>query len=679
MNRKYIVCGIFAAAAAFFAVPRHNPLAAGHGLPNTGLADPATLSHLYNQWRAANTGNTLDLALLHIDGLSSEPASAGGSVRVDLTTGAVTSRITGLPEGNWELLLVDNAPNTSALPENTDRTINAGPYRRTQEGLSLEGSIARDRLSALEIDRAVVVRAGQNAPAFVLIGGSNLYNRLARGYVTVDNRRIEEEAVLWNLVAKGRTIFLRERFQGNGRTCSTCHVESNNFTLDPAFIATLPPTDPLFVHERNTALKNLEDQALLRKLALILGNPDGMEDPAKKYVLRPPPPLQALGVQSTAPDPSFGIDFTSGPVDPPERLGWGNDALPLRDFAIGAIIQHLPKTMNRLAGVDYRIPSEEELDALAAYQLSIGRREDFDLVKLRLRTEVGARGQRLYTDTGMIGEPGHKNCNACHFNAGGTAAYALNPGVPGFAPKLDALPRGFNATVGTNVNELAASLGLKIPRDGGFGSIPLPMGSFGNFGFVPDLGRFPVEEFNSMSVVESADTAPYFHNHAVATLEESVAFYGSKAYQGFGSIGDVVGGPIPVKISDNPNDPEVQSIASFLRVLNTLENIRSAISAATRARLSSSLADGKEIAALGREEVLDAILVLNEGSLLKNPDLAVIITRSRLSLARAALDDARNGADEQALVLALQRGLDWLRLARESLADPSTLPESYRN
>jgi cytochrome c peroxidase len=33
------------------------------------------------------------------------------------------------------------------------------------------------------------------------------------------------------LVAKGKEIFFNETFQGNGRTCGTCHPAENNFTL----------------------------------------------------------------------------------------------------------------------------------------------------------------------------------------------------------------------------------------------------------------------------------------------------------------------------------------------------------------------------------------------------------------------------------------------------------------
>ena len=37
------------------------------------------------------------------------------------------------------------------------------------------------------------------------------------------------------LIAKGKEIFFNERFNGNGRTCGTCHPLQNNFTLDPAY------------------------------------------------------------------------------------------------------------------------------------------------------------------------------------------------------------------------------------------------------------------------------------------------------------------------------------------------------------------------------------------------------------------------------------------------------------
>ena len=61
-----------------------------------------------------------------------------------------------------------------------------------------------------------------------------------------------------SLIEKGRRLFTEETFGGNGRTCATCHPADNNFTIDTAFIATLPPRDPLFVAEFNPKLRDLE-------------------------------------------------------------------------------------------------------------------------------------------------------------------------------------------------------------------------------------------------------------------------------------------------------------------------------------------------------------------------------------------------------------------------------------
>ena len=66
------------------------------------------------------------------------------------------------------------------------------------------------------------------------------------------------------LISQGATLFFEETFSGNGRTCGTCHPANNNFTIDPAFIATRPANDPLFVAEFNPALAQLERPALMR-------------------------------------------------------------------------------------------------------------------------------------------------------------------------------------------------------------------------------------------------------------------------------------------------------------------------------------------------------------------------------------------------------------------------------
>ena len=118
-----------------------------------------------------------------------------------------------------------------------------------------------------------------------------------------------------NLIAKGRALFFEETFDGNGRTCGSCHPAENNFTIDPAFIATLPDDDPLFVAEFNPDLaENFENPKLMREFGLILENQDGFDDLANNFNMRGVP--HTLGLNSS-------IDNPNGPM-----TGWSGDGSP---------------------------------------------------------------------------------------------------------------------------------------------------------------------------------------------------------------------------------------------------------------------------------------------------------------------------------------------------------------
>src|SRR6266700_3321126 len=119
-------------------------------------------------------------------------------------------------------------------------------------------------------------------------------------------------------ICAGADIFFRETFNGNGRTCGTCHPMSNNTTLDATFIQSLPPTDPLFVFERDPNLANLETPDL-RSLGGILENIDGFEDPTHKFSVRSVPHVLSMKTSITA---DTG-DFTT--IPPVERTGWSGD------------------------------------------------------------------------------------------------------------------------------------------------------------------------------------------------------------------------------------------------------------------------------------------------------------------------------------------------------------------
>jgi mono/diheme cytochrome c family protein len=360
------------------------------------------------------------------------------------------------------------------------------------------------------------------------------------------------------LVDRGREIFFNETFDGNGRTCGTCHRAEDNFGLSPAFIAALPSDDFLFVAETVPALaRGFEAPRQMRAHGLILENLDGFEDLDNRFVLRGVPHTLALGVS---------IDSSDGP-----RTGWSGDGSPgdrsLRSFAVGAVIQHFPKTTNRVAGVDFRLPTDEELDALEAFMLSLGRQEDLTL-PLALTDERVLRGQALFLDNNV------SRCNVCHFNAGANVNPAIFGGGAG--------NRNFNTGV-EDLPDLPSHVlaDPRPPRDDGFA--------------IPGDGTF-----NTPPLVEAADTGPFFHNNARETIEQAVAFYASDAFNNSpaGQAGGIT-----------LNDQQIADIAAFLRAINALENIRQA-EALLEASLEMRSGRAAEQLRLAAEETQDAIDVL---------------------------------------------------------------------
>src|SRR5690348_13807559 len=98
----------------------------------------------------------------------------------------------------------------SAVDPSIDPSLDPSAATAVQAALSLD-----DRVTACSTDPRVVV-----------------------GAVTLDT-------------CVGADLFFWAPFGGNGRTCATCHRVSDNLTIDPKFIATLPQTDPLFIAEND--------------------------------------------------------------------------------------------------------------------------------------------------------------------------------------------------------------------------------------------------------------------------------------------------------------------------------------------------------------------------------------------------------------------------------------------
>ena len=373
------------------------------------------------------------------------------------------------------------------------------------------------------------------------------------------------------LVERGRDIFFNETFDGNGRTCGTCHREDNNLAIDPAFIATLPADDPLFVAETNPALmKNFENPRLMREFGLILENLDGFGDLDNTFVQRGVP--HTLGL-------TISIDSPAGP-----RTGWSGDGAPgdgsLRSFATGAVIQHFTRTLDRVAGVDFRLPTPDELDALEAFQLSLGRHDELSL-PLPLKGTVAVRGQAIFLDNGL------GKCNICHQNAGANAN--LGGQAAGNA--------NFDTGVENQVDRPATLTGEKVPTDDGFGR--------------PGDGTF-----NTPSIVEAADTGPFFHDNSIETIEGAVAFYDSDAFDN-SPAGRFLAGIDPNGISIQLEATQIVEVAAFLRVINTLENIRESV-----AQLESGVTggfsdreDAKRAIRRAVAEIDDGIRVLSGGGI----------------------------------------------------------------
>lgn len=393
------------------------------------------------------------------------------------------------------------------------------------------------------------------------------------------------------LIAKGRELFFNETFDGNGRTCGTCHREENNFTIDPAFIATLPKDDALFVAEFIPELKvNFENPRLMREFGLILENLDGFVDLANKFTMRGVPHVLALSTSVASPQ---------GP-----RTGWSGDGAPgdgsLRAFAVGAVIQHFTKSLNRVPGVDFRLPTEEELDALLAFQLSLGRTEDLQL-PLAFKGTVERRGQEIFLDDSL------GKCNICHRNAGANARLGGQ----------DAGNANFNTGVEDLPDQPARLTGEKVPRDDGLGT--------------PGDGTF-----NTPPLVEAADTGPFFHNDAIETIEGAVAFYNGAAFNN-SPAGRVLAGLDPNGIGIRLDATQVVEVAAFLRVINALENIRISIKLLQDSDRFGFFqrSQARALLELSIEETDDGIRVLAGGGL--QPQAVTHLQAARRLSERAAL------------------------------------------
>jgi mono/diheme cytochrome c family protein len=416
----------------------------------------------------------------------------------------------------------------------------------------------------------------------------------------------------------GGDLFFRETFDGNGRSCATCHRVDDNLAIDPALIATLPATDPLFIAETNPALAGLEIPAQMRRFGLILENLDGTApDPRVRFVLRSVPHTLSIATSVTR--------ASDDPVTTPQqRTGWSGDGAPgagtLRDFQTGAIIQHYTKNLGRVEDRDFRLATQPELNRIDTFLRSIGRSNELALASVAMSDAGAEAGRARFLTVG---------CNGCHANAGANAGFGTGGN------------RNFNTGVETARHaDLAA-----FPIDGGFLAAPAnPNGSFGD------------GTFNAPPLIEAADTGPFFHtattisgasahNTDVATtIEEAIAFYDSPAFNNSPS-----GKLVPIDLTAT----EIDNIGRFLRGINAAFNIALAVkrldgtSGLITRFLNGKLTHQRELLRLANVEVADAIKVLSAVPSLNASSLSL------LSSARDQITTAQTTATQSARVSAI--------------------------
>ncbi|HYX22525.1 MAG TPA: hypothetical protein VFC23_00090 [Thermoanaerobaculia bacterium] len=588
----------------------YQPEAGGAGKPVIAAkVDPAGLRSDFQDWSVRHTANGGDhnviFGLGWAKGLSREDTQAEGIARLDLVSSAAQVELKGLPAGSWDVWLVQNMPGGSVVPEAGDRMHRLGRVATAGKLTQLATRLEPGFFDRFRADLMVVTRAGMRPDqGGILYGSPDLFQRLytkAKAKPSLAASHTPMLASLFGprvatatpfdstdaLVAKGNQLFFSETFGGNGRTCGSCHPSDNNFTIDPKYLTTLAPDDPLFVAETNPDLaQNFENPTLMRSLGLVLENVDGFTDLAHKFVLRSVPHL--LGLRNSR------IRQPGSPNPPAERLGWSGDGAPgagtIRDFAVGAINQHLTKTLNRVPGVDFRFPTDDEMDALAAFQLALGRQQDLNLPAMQFRSPIVARGQQIYLAVdSQGGTVAAGKCNLCHGNGG--------------ALGIDHDNRNFN--IGTeDLKDHPADLIMPgaRPRDGGFLRNVNPRGGFGN-------GRF-----NVPVVVESADTGPFFHNNSAATIEEAVAFYNSNAFQN-SEVGVSFRATDTGGIGIHLESTQVEEVSAMLRVLNALENIRSSTELDQAAVDLKDKDKAEMLLELASFDTRDAVRVLDERGL----------------------------------------------------------------
>jgi hypothetical protein len=168
-------------------------------------------------------------------------------------------------------------------------------------------------------------------------------------------------------------------------------------------------------------------------------------------------------------------------------------------------------------------------------------------------------------------DPQKGRCNFCHLNAGAN---------------FQDTGKGRNFDTEIRTAPATATIGVILPAgipvfDGGFGGIGLAQPNMNGLNAdptVPPFNAFGNGTFNTPSLIEAADTGPFFHNNAFflgSEIENAVFFYidpnGFGASQAAKDMVPRFGTPIAFTTDEG------NAIGRFLRALNTAFNLDLAV------------------------------------------------------------------------------------------------------
>lgn len=306
---------------------------------------------------------------------------------------------------------------------------------------------------------------------------------------------------------RGKLVFERKTFDGNGRTCLTCHGSATG-TVSPEEAQArfaINPQDSLFLHDgsddgQGNGVTRMLADATIRVSIPLPENVSLSDDPeARSVVLH-------RGIPTTLNTPALDKVLMLDGRQP-----------DLQSQALGAVEDHYQSKT---------VPSQKNLLDLAAFELSESFFSSKELRKFALggdapklpqgKTASEKRGRLFFEDV-AITSPNQKAglCAACHSGPMLNESSKLFPLLPPGTRFTSVLVSEFNAA-GNPVRNFTFR-----NSDGTTTDISSP-----------DLGRAlitgnlnDVNAFKIPSLWGIRHTAPYFHDNSAKTLEDLVKHY----------------------------------------------------------------------------------------------------------------------------------------------------------